>query len=96
MILLLAVSACTSTSPHCAFVRHSEDFHMGEVGVFKYKLEPVRYYTRAMPRLVGEWCCLLALEADILMNGKKDHCKPEVGRVVITNTVHTERRRNPG
>ena len=75
------------------FVRHREDFHLGEV---KCRFEPVRYYTRAMARLVGKGCYIMGPVADILMKGKLDHSKPVVGRVVITNTVHTERRRNPG
>ena len=79
-----------------AFVRHREDFHRGEEGEVRYRFEPVRFYTRAMARLVGEGCYMLGPEADILMNSKLDHCKPAVGRVVISNTVHSGRRRNPG
>ena len=92
----LAALSKPSKNQENAFVRHREDFHLGEEKDVKYKFEPVRYYTRAMPRLVGEGCYMLGPEADILMNGKMDHCKPVVGRVVITNTVHTGRRRNPG
>ena len=49
-----------------------------------------------MRRLVGEGCYMLGPEVDILMNGKMDRMtgkmdryKPVVGRVVITNIVHT-------
>ena len=80
-----------------AFVRHREDCHKGEEGVVKSKFEIVRCYSKPMGRLISEGCHILSPEADICMNGKLDHCKPAVGRVVITNTVYSGRRnRNTG
>ena len=79
-----------------AFVRHREDCHQNEEGDVKFKFEVVRYYTRAMARQLGEGCYILGPEADILMNGKLDHCQPAVGRVTISTMVTTGRRRNPG
>ena len=77
-----------------AFVRHREDFHVGEVNEVKFKLEKVRNFSRPMNRLVCEGCHIQCTEADICMNDKLDHFKPGVGKVVITNMVHTGRRRN--
>ena len=77
-----------------AFVRHREDFHVGEENEVKFKFEKVRNFSRPMNRLVCEGCHIQCTEADICMNGKLDHFKPGVGKVVITNMVHTGRRRN--
>ena len=77
-----------------AFVRHREDFHSGEEGDVRYRFEIVRCYTKCMGRLVGEGCHIQGPEADICMNGKLDHYRPGVGKVQITNMVHSGRRRN--
>ena len=46
-----------------------------------------------MNRLVSEVCHIQCTEADMCMNGKLDNFKPEVGKMVVTNMVHTGRRR---
>ena len=81
-----------------AFVRHREDSHRGEEEEVRFKYEMVRCYNKPLGRLISEGCHILSPEADICMNGKLDHCKPAVGRVVISNTVYSGRRRgrNPG
>ena len=77
-----------------AFVRHMEDFHLGEEGEVQFKLEVVRNFSKSMGRLVCEGCHIMSSEADTCMNGKLDHFRPEVGKVVISNMIHTGRRRN--
>ena len=77
-----------------AFVRHREDFHSGEEAAVKFKFEIVRCYSKCMGRLVGEGCHIQSPEADICMNGKLDHYRPGVGKVIITNMVQSGRRRN--
>ena len=61
-------------------------------------MEVVKCYARAMDRQIGEGCFILSPEADLLMNGKLDHMKPAVGRMVVSTAVHSGRRRgrNPG
>ena len=73
-----------------AFVRYHEDFHSGEEAAVKIKFEIVRCYSKCMGRLVGEGCHIQSPEADICMNGKLDHYRPGVGKVLITNMVHLE------
>ena len=77
-----------------AFVRHREDFHKGEEEKVKYRLDVVRCYARAMDRQIGEGCFILSPEADLLMNGKMDHMQPVVGRMIVSTTVQSGRRRN--
>ena len=81
-----------------AFVRHTEDCHLGEEGEVKYKMEVVKCYARAMDRQIGEGCFIQSPEADLLMNGKLDHMQPVVGRMIISTAVFSGRRRgrNPG
>ena len=81
-----------------AFVRHKEDFHKGEEADVRFRMDVVRCYVRAMDRQIGEGCFILSPEADLLMNGKLDHMKPVVGRMVVSTAVHCGRRRgrNPG
>ena len=76
-----------------AFVRHREDFHRGEESEVNFKFERVRNFARPMNRIVSEGCHIQSTEADICMNGKLDHFKPGVGKVVVTNKIHTGRRR---
>ena len=75
-------------------VRHREVFHLGEEAEVKFKLEVVRNFSKAMGRLVCEGCHIMSSEAYICMNGKLDHFRPGVGKVVISNMIHTGRRRN--
>ena len=77
-----------------AFVKHREDFHKGEEEKVKYRLDVVRCYARAMDRQIGEGCFILSPEADLLMNGKMDHMQPVVGRMIVSTTVQSGRRRN--
>ena len=77
-----------------AFVKHREDFHKGEEEKVKYRLDVVRCYARAMDRQIGEGCFILSPEADLLMNGKMDHMQPVVGRMIVSITVQSGRRRN--
>ena len=67
---------------------------MGEEADVKFRMDVVRCYGRAMDRPIGEGCFILSPEADILMNGKLDHMKPVVGRMVVSTTVHSGRRRD--
>ena len=76
-----------------AFFRHREDFHLGEEGDVQFKLELIRNFSKPMGRLVCEGCNI-STEADICMNGKLDHFRPGVGKVVVSNLIHTGRRRN--
>ena len=76
-----------------AFVQHREDFHQGKEDSVKCKFEIVRCYNKCMGRLIGEGCHIQGPEADVCMNGKLDHFRPGVGKVIITNLVHSGRRR---
>ena len=79
-----------------AFVRHREDFHFhkGEEDSVRYRIKVVRCYARAMGRQIGEGCFILSPEADLLMNGKMDHMQPVVGRMVVSTTVYSGRRKS--
>ena len=81
-----------------AFVRHTEDCHMGEEAEVKFKMDVVKCYFRAMDRQISEGCFIQSPEADLLMNGKLDHMQPVVGRMVVSTAVYSGRRRgrNPG
>ena len=81
-----------------AFVRHTEDCHMGEEAEVKFKMDVVKCYFKAMDRQIGEGCYIQSPEAELLMNGKLDHMQPVVGRMVVSTAVYSGRRRgrNPG
>ena len=74
-------------------VRHRGDCHQGEEDDVKYRMEVVRCFARAMDRQMCEGCYIMSPEADLLMNGKLDHMQPVVGRMVVSMTVHSGRRR---
>ena len=76
-----------------AFVRHTEDYHKGEEGVIKFRMDVVRCYPRAMDRQIGEGCYIQSPEADLIMNGKLDHMQPVVGRMVVSTAVYSGQRR---
>ena len=81
-----------------AFVRHREDFHQGEEETVRFRMDVVKCYNRPMDRQISEGCHILSPDADIMLNGKLDHMRPAVGRVVISTAVQSGRRknRNPG
>ena len=60
-----------------AFVRHREDFHLGEKGDVQFKLELISNFFKSMGRLVREGCHIKSTEPDICMNGKLDHFRPQ-------------------
>ena len=88
------VKALNRSHQESAFVRHREGFHLGEEGDVQFKLELIRNFSKPMGRLVCEGCNIMSTEADICMNGKLDHFRPGVGKVVVSNLIHTGRRRN--
>ena len=61
-------------------------------------MDVVKCYNRPMDRQISEGCHILSPDADIMLNGKLDHMRPAVGRVVISTAVQSGRRknRNPG
>ena len=61
-------------------------------------MDVVKCCFKAMDRQIGEGCFILSPEADLLMYGKLDHMQPAVGRVVVSTSVYSGRRRgrNPG
>ena len=62
-----------------AFVRHREDCHEGEEEEVRFRMDVVRFYSKAMYRQIGEGCLIQSSEADLLMNGKLDHFGGEDG-----------------
>ena len=76
-----------------AFVRHREDCHQGEEEEVRFRMDVVRFYSKAMYRQIGEGCLIQSSEADLLMNGKLDHFAPVVGRMVVSTAVQSGRRR---
>ena len=77
-----------------AFVRHREDYHLGEEESVRFRMDVVKCFNRPMDRQISEGCHILSPDADIMLNGKLDHMKPVVGRVVISTAVQSGRRRN--
>ena len=44
-----------------------------------FRMDVVRFYSKAMYRQIGEGCLIQCSEAELLMNGKLDHFAPVVG-----------------
>ena len=74
-------------------MRHREDCHQGEEKEVRFRMDVVRFYSKAMYRQIGEGCLIQSSEADLLMNGKLDHFAPVVGRMVVSTAVQSGRRR---
>ena len=53
-----------------------------------------RQHLEAMGRQIGEGSFILSPEAELLMNGKMDHMQPVVGRMVVSTTVCSGRRKS--
>ena len=71
-----------------------EDCHEGEEEEeVKFRMDVVRFYSKAMYRQIGEGCLIQCSEAELLMNGKLDHFAPVVGRMVASTAVQSGRRR---
>ena len=56
-------------------------------------MDVVKCFNRPMDRQISEGCHILSPDADIMMNGKLDHMRPVVGRVVISTAVQSNQHK---
>ena len=73
-----------------AFVKHIKEYHQGDEGPVRYKMNIVKAFKRPLERQIWEGVEIHGTHGPhkrILMNSKLDHYQPAVGRIIISNEV---------